>query len=149
MLEAKQRSDEALPLLGLSGEGDIGVAQLRTVPMSERPFKEQIASLDYWVFVGYIAVSVLWLNMYIGTMPIQLERITSDRATGTLSPSITARKNARTHAPNTHTHHRTRLMCTPALLTTRWCIAQWTSTWRCFHGSCLRSLSWARSSVGA
>ncbi|ELR25288.1 uncharacterized protein ACA1_290640 [Acanthamoeba castellanii str. Neff] len=81
VLEAKQRSDEALPLLGLSGEGDIGVAQLHTVPMSERPFKEQIASLDYWVFVGYIAVSVLWLNMYIGTMPIQLERITSDRAT--------------------------------------------------------------------
>jgi hypothetical protein len=71
-------SDEALPLLG--GEGDVMPSQ-RVVPMSERPFKAQIASLDYWMFVLYIAVSVMWLNMYVGTVAMQLERVTSDRAT--------------------------------------------------------------------
>lgn len=76
--EENLESQEKTPLLS---NGDTQKLSTRK-PMSELPFKEQILSLDNFLFSLYLTVSILWLNMYIGTVPNQIEPLTPDRATG-------------------------------------------------------------------
>lgn len=83
--DSKTDSEETTPLLP---SGDVGFPldgePKQYTPMIKRPFKEQLFSFDYFSYVVYTGLSSIFMNIYIGTVPFQIERLATERTTGML-----------------------------------------------------------------